>query len=745
MRFLGLKRAPKRPATRRITPWTGFCGVLVLGLGTVGIGNAAEVCVPDAISRPAPLPPAEDGTFPIELEADVVESVKENVISLRGNAQMKRGGQALFGDELTYYRETDEVEGKGNVITYTEFGDRIKSSAIKFQVETFIGEASDVDYRIAKRDQVPDDPELAYVNARGNAEKVYLEGHDVARLKNVVYTTCVEGNDDVLVSAKELTLDQATGQGLAKNVTVKFMKVPVFYAPILSFPISNKRKSGFLYPSFGGQGNSGFMFALPYYFNLAPNYDATLTPRVYTKRGVQIGGEFRYLTRTSQGYVYGEALPSDNEFGDDRGAFTYKHGQTFGTRWTGDVDVQWVSDDRYLDDFSNDIQISSATYLPEQASLNYNGRIWRVNGRLSSYLKVDDTISSFFEPYDRLPQLQARAVFPQRPAGFRFDFDSEVVNFLHDERVDGWRFDATPTVARPFENLWGYFTPKLSVRYTGYSLDNVVEGEPDSPSRTAPVFSADSGIFLERLTSWLGEPFINTLEPRVFYVYIPEVDQDDLPVFDTGASNLNNFGNIYRENRFFGRDRVGDTNQVTLALSSRMIEAETGREWMRLSVGQIFFLEDRTVNIDPDAVLTEDTSDLLAELRAELTNRLWTKGYVQWDNEADNVREGRAELSFRLEPRRYFDLQYQYSRDSREQIILAGQWRVLPRWHLIVDERYSLRDKKNLDTSIGLEYDGCCWRVRAFGQRRLDSDSEYRNAIIVELELTGLARIRSGI
>lgn len=775
MQFFGPKNNESDSLMRtKVTRGLRPVSMFVMLAASVSAYAGQSVCEPDLITRPAPVEPGPDG-YPVELEGDQVESVGDETVTLKGNALMTRGAETLSGDELTYYRQTDEVEGKGNVVLRTQTGDRLESSYVKFQVETHIGRADDVEYRIAerggrkskkrrdkhdgrdlsddlgeqpeedKKEKYRNDPTKAVVKARGSADQAHFEGHDVTRMENVTYTTCVEGDDSVLLSAKEITLDQGTGRGQAKNMKIRFKGVPIFYFPRVSFPISDERKTGFLFPSVGAQEGSGFVLETPYYWNIAPNYDFTLYPRLYTSRGVQVGGEFRYLTEDSEGVLYGEYLPSDDEFGEDRSAFTYKHEHDFSRRIDGEIDVQYVSDNEYFDDFSNDIDISSSTRLPQEARISYSGDIWDLRARLFAYQIVDDNILDVNEPFDRLPQLTAKAEYEYDPLGLDFGFESEAVNFIHDINNEGWRINAKPSISREFENVWGYIEPKFSVQHINYFLDNVAPGEDDNPSATVPIFSVDSGIYLERRTSWFGEPFVQTLEPRAFYVFIPEDNQDDLPNFDTGAINLNNFSNIWREDRFFGRDRIGDTNQVTLGLTSRMLEADTGDEWMQASLGMIFFLEDREVNLAEGEVLDDSTSDFLAEYRAKLSNRWRSKGFLQWDTQEDEVREGRFDLRYKQEARRYIQLSYRFSRDRTEQVSLESQWRIAPRWHVLFDDRYSLRDDENLETKVGLEYDGCCWRVRGFFQRRAQSDDTFRNAIIFELELTGLARIRAGV
>lgn len=715
----------------------------IMLLSAAGPAWGQGVCAPDVITRPEPVEPGPEGAA-IELEGDQVESVGEDTVTLRGNATMKRGAEAMEGDELTYYRRSGEIEGEGDLTFYSAQGDRIEADHLRMHVETRIGEADNVEYRIARRENQHQDPTRAYVRARGTAEKVFMEGYEFTRLEEATYTTCSEDDDSVLLFADEIALDQATGRGVARNVKVEFKNVPIFYFPRLSFPISDRRKTGFLFPSIGAQEGSGFVLATPFYWNIAPNYDLTLYPRLYTQRGLQVGGEFRYLTESSRGSFYGEYLPQDQQFGDDRSAVHLRHESEFTSRLTGEIDARHVSDEEYLDDFSNDIEISSATYLPQSAELRYGGSTWDLGARAFAYQTVDPSIPDVSEPYSRLPQFFANGDYDIDPYDIEVEFDSEVVNFVQSELEDGWRLDATPSVKKEFDTVWGYVEPKFSVRQTNYFLDRG-EGMDDTLNRTLPVTSLDSGIFLERRTSWLDRPFIQTLEPRLFYVYVPEKNQDEFPNFDTGPINLNNFNNIYREYRFYGADRVGDTNQVTAGLTSRMLDAETGNEWMSGSIGMIFFLEDREVNLEPDQVLDDSNSDFLAEYDVRLTRNWDSYGYLQWDTKESEVREGKLDLQYRPEERRYVTMSYWYSRDRLEQLWVDAVWRFLPRWHLLFQERFSIREEENLETNVGLEYNGCCWKVRGFFQRRAEFDETYRNAIIFEVELSGLASIRAGV
>lgn len=707
---------------------------------------AQQVCKSDTLPATVSAQSIEavDGQLPVELLGEEVESVGDELVKLKGDAEVKRGKQSMAADEIIYYRQSDEVEGKGNVVVRTQRGDQFNSKYTRFHIDTQVGFANEVEFELADEGKVLND--RIKVAARGRAEKINFEGEDVARLENVSYSTCAKGQDDVFVSADEMTLDQAIGRGTAKNATIRFKGVPIFYAPYLSFPTNDQRKSGFLSPSFGADSDSGFVLQTPYYFNLAPNYDATFFPRYYSERGLQIAGQVRYLLPTGQGHLYGEALPSDKLFNDeDRNAFAYRHQQEITERWDADINLQHVSDTRYYRDFSNDIQRWSASYLPQTARTNYRTDHWNFSAGFLSYQVIDETVSSSSEPYDRLPRLQARSNYPVHSSGIRYGLETELVQFKNDERVDGLRWDATPFVEYPVNNIWGFATPRISLRHTSYNLDDQAVGLSDSPSRSLPVFSVDSGLFFERKASWNQRSFIQTLEPRLFYVYIPEENQDDIPLFDTSSLNFNNFGSIYREHRFFGRDRVGDTNQVTIGLISRMLSADTGQEWIRASIGQAYFLDDREVNLTSDTVDTTDKSDLLAEISAKLTDNWTTSAFLQWSESASELGQARADINYRESNKKRFGISYRYNNNNLQQLGINARWPLSPRWQLIFDDQYSIEQSENLRALLGLEYDGCCWKTRTYVQRRIDGDNNFKNSIVFELELNGLGSIRTGL
>ncbi|HEC12633.1 MAG TPA: LPS-assembly protein LptD [Acidiferrobacteraceae bacterium] len=709
---------------------------------------AAEICAPDLLPMRVLPPDQADlpmSKLPIELEADQIEKTKQGPVIFTGRAVANQGLQSISADKLTYTESKDEVEAEGNVELRTADGDAISTSFIRYKLEAGVGETQRADYHIADRSRNTGDPKTVAMLARGSAEKIELAGFELFKLSNATYTTCVKGQDDVILSAGKVDLDFATGEGHAKNMTVRFKGVPIFYAPSMSFPISDKRKSGFLFPVFGSVADSGFVFGVPYYWNIAPNMDATITPLIMANRGLKMDGEFRYLQEDYSGIVSGSYLPNDSEFGADRGAFNLKHKQQISSRWSGDVDYQWVSDEQYFDDFVNRIGFYAQTHLPQQAKLDYKGKLWDFSASVLQYQTVDDSISAANRPHKRLPRLTLKTKIPRKRGGPKFDFYGEMVNFSHDTRVSGTRLDLTPSVSYPMDTVYGFLKPKVAVRHTSYyGLENIAAGSSSNPSRTVGVLSVEGGLFFERDTSYRGDAMVQTLEPRIFYVYANRNDQGDLPVFDTSAVAFNNFSDFFRDNQFVGADRVEDANRVTLALTSRLLDGAKGRELMQVSVGQIFYLDDREVTFN-GTPQTRSTSDILLDASANLTPTLRTAGFLQW-NPSDNQTE-QAKFTVNYSPRTDAKVyaSYRYTRRSRtDQADLGFNWPLASRWDLRGRYIYSLTNKQSLLASASVGYNACCWSAHVLVQRRVDTTTDYRNAVIFQLRLTGLAKISTG-
>ncbi len=766
------------------------------------IEERPDVCLPDEMTLPKGFELMEDGAdvveLPIELEADTIESPDGDTVILSGNAIVQQGPQSITADKLQFDNQTYQLDAEGNVVFFTPSGDKLIADSMGLEVETRLGSAESPQFWIAEREakkkrrkvtllddfgganeeyeeeeseeekSKPEPSEgTVYISARGEAERMFFEGHERERLQDVRITSCVEGQDDVYVTAKEMVLDHGTGIGTAKHLKVRFFNIPIFYFPRASFPITSERKTGFLFPTVGYDDESGYVLEVPYYWNIAPNVDATLTTRYLSERGVQALGEVRYITENNEGELRAEILPGDDLFGEDRHALSYDN--VFSKdKWLGRIDLNDVSDDEYLDDFSNDVEISSATFLDQEAQLRYSARYWHLSGRLRDFEIVNDELDEINEPYSQLPEIDFGARSPYRRGQlFRFELDSTLTNFDHpsDEKITGTRFSATPGVRMPFRKIYGYVEPELTVRHTSYSLDNIMDDEEDNPSVTVPVFTTDASIFFERETALYGKEITQTLEPRLFYAFIPEEDQDDIPIFDTGEVRFSNFGTLFREDRFFGDDRVGDTNQLTIGVTSRFLETDTAEERIRASVGQVIYFDDREVQLTPDAeVEDESTSDFVAELEADVTENLTLEAFYVYDpedGETDQIRfeaaydPDRNKFYYEQGRQRYIELEYLFDRNTLadidplakdiEQLYLDTRWPITSHWRFLFTHRYDIEDSENLETALGFEYDACCWLFRVVSQQRVDrdDDDELKRNIFFTLELDQLGALRS--
>lgn len=742
----------------------------------------AEICRPGLLNIPAELKAAAGGgaDLPIHIEADSIETEENNTVILRGNAEVVQGARALYAERIVYHRDTYRANATGGVVLYTAGGDEIRAQALDLEVDTFVGKGSGVHIKIADDDPFgrededyrsggytifspfdgPVQPAVGerrgdgntYARARAAARSVDFEGGDFQRLKNVTMTTCAEGNEDVLLSAKEIELDHAAGVGSAKSMTVKFKQTPIFYFPTATFPINDRRKTGFLFPAAGYDNESGVMAATPYYINIAPQYDATLVPRVLSDRGAQLFGQFRYLGENGRGALRGEFLPSDNEFKDaDRYALSYDHRHRFGNDWRATVDWQTISDSAYLRDFANEVDIVAPSYVPKRAELDYFGEALRFSARAAAYDSTNDAISRSDRPYEILPQLQLE-LKPRKLGLFQGGVDAQYSNFRHDDKdkVNGTRLRVKPYVSVPLKKNYGYIVPQASLQALRYSLDDNDPASDDTPAAEIPIFSIDGRLFFQRQIEYRGASYSQTLMPRLFYVNIPSRrKQHGFPDFDTSTGSNSSFAHFFRENRFFGGDRVGDTEQISVGVTSRITDNDTGRQRLKLSIGQIFYLQDREIGLTRDTKAeTENTSDLLGEVTAAVSGNWAVTAFARWNDDRDELGALRLSADYHRDKRRNASAAYTFNDDSSaeinaEQINIAFQTPMGARWQLHGNGAYSLEEDKVQSSGIGLSYDACCWAARVAFQRHLDGQGEHKNRLVFTFELNDLGTIRS--
>ena len=722
-------RRPTRASLHRLV-----AGLPVLALLPLLTGAADfEQCGPGFSLPPVPfIESPSDLPDAVDMEADDANLTDEGVSVLTGDVQIRRQGRHVSADEVRYDSSTEVINAIGNVRAWDD-GVYLTGSRGTLALAEDVTVVEDAEYRVLD------------AHAHGAASRIILSGSDILKAADARYTTC--NPDDVVwvLEADNIRLDKGEDQGLARNVWVNFKGVPIFYSPYLTFPLSDARKSGFLAPSAGVSGEAGAEVTVPYYFNIAPNMDATLALRAMSDRGVQAQGEYRYLFPWGGGKLAAEVLPDDSERGDTRTGVAFEHTGVVRGRWTTNAVFGWVSDDEYFEDLGTSLAVSSQSFLEQRADVIYSGNQYYVLGRLQNFQTVDSDLPGTSRPYKRLPQMLVGTSVVERNLRFTFNGTAEVVHFDRRDSVTGVRWDLKPHVTFPYRTAAGYVVPKATLRYTGYTLDDEPAGTNDDPSRLLPTFSMDSGLFFERPLTFRGRSMQQTLEPRLFYLFVPFDDQDDLPVFDTGEFTFD-FGQLFREDRFSGPDRVGDAHQVTLAITSRFIDSASGDEIARASIGQIRHFRDRRVTLPGVARDTTNSSDLVAEVAANLDERWRVSAGIQWDPHETRTDRSTVALRYAPDARRVVNATYRFVRDTVEQTDLSFAWPMARDWRAVGRFSYSLEGKKLLETFGGMEYESCCWGLRLVGRRYLASAQDltsandtYNTGVFVQFVLKGLS------
>jgi len=640
---------------------------------------------------------------------------------------IRRGDRLAGADAAEYDPITQALSLRGNV-RYKNPTTSITSNTAEFSYSTGRIYFSGAEFQLGSG------------SSRGAAEEIEISKNGTLSLMEVSYTTCPPGSNDWLIEADSIDLDTRAGKGTAKNVALRFQGIPILYAPRLTFPIGDARLTGILAPEIGSAGRSGNEISLPWYWNISENYDATLTPRLLTDRGVQIGAEFRYLTQRNSGVVTLEYLADDSLFGDNRQYFSFKHRTALGNGWRNVVDYGQVSDDNYFEDLGGSLSAASITHLDRSAVFDFYGDYWSFLGRFQDYQTIDQTIVPADAPYQRLPQIRVRAEWPTRPLGFRYSVDSELVYFNRDVGATGWRFNAKPQLDWDFERPGWFVNPALVLQYTRYDLANTAPGQDRTPQRTLPTASLDIGMTLERSLAGT-ENRIQTLEPRLLYVHTPFRDQSNLPVFDTIEADLN-LVQLFRKNHFLGIDRIADTDQVSIGITSRIVDAATGKEFVSATIGQTLYLSDQGVTLPGQQMLTSNSSDYIAEIRFLLYKNFNFEIGHQWNTGNNGTTQSEARLQYRPASNKILNLAYRFRRQSLEQTDVSWSWPLSNSWNFVGRYNYSLRDNKELERFIGIEYESCCWGLRLVSRRFVSTrDGSTDSSIGLQLVLKGMASV----
>jgi LPS-assembly protein len=660
---------------------------------------------------------------PISLKSRYFDAGNTSVAEARDSVELSRADQLLTTELLRYDPESKTVTMPGKM-SYKDSVMYMSGTNAQYSFLDESGRFTDVDYG------------LTGSSAKGSASEVLVDSGNHSLLRQLQFTTCPGEKPEWLLTAKELELNFDEGVGTARNAKLEFFDIPILYLPYMTFPIDDRRKSGFLYPFISSANDNGFEFSIPFYWNIAPNQDATITPRLFTERGVMVTGEYRIITRRTGGELNFDWLPSDKKTRDLRYHYRLKHEARVSRNWRSLVLIDRVSDDQYFQDFSNSLAAASRQYLRSKAGIYGRGHYWTFSVIADDFQVVDEAVDAFNEPYRRLPRI---AFDIDRPLGFqglRLQMDAELVYFDRDVGATGSRFDIFPRIEWNIETNWGYMRPSAGYRYTSYELNwHGLPGDT-SPDRGTEILSIDSGLFLERDN---GKGKVQTLEPRLFYLYVPYRNQEGFPDFDSAPFTFG-FSQLFHFNRFTGADRQSDANQLTLALTTRSVDQVAGRELWSLSFGQIAYFESqKVVPAITNETLDDSASPFIAEFVLHPTRRLSSRLSAQWDWQNSEIDVAVLGVTHTAASGRRMGAEYRFRRDSLDQFDIRYYQPMNERWRVLGRVNYSLKDSDLLAAEAGFEYDSCCWGLRVVGKRFLrNREGDHRDAIYVQLVLKGL-------
>ncbi|SPA28894.1 exported protein required for envelope biosynthesis and integrity (ORGANIC SOLVENT TOLERANCE TRANSMEMBRANE PROTEIN) [Cupriavidus taiwanensis] len=685
-----------------------------------------------------------DPDAPTFIEADRMTGYSERGVELEGHAELRRDGGVIKGDKLTYDQDTDEAFAQGNV-RMSRGGALAVGPEARLKVEANEGYMLSPDYYFQQ------------TGGTGKAERIDFLDQNRSTARQASYTTCSPDNADWYFSANRIDLDSDRQVGVAYGGVLNFFGVPVAAAPAFSFPLNDDRRSGFLPPLMGYSSKSGFDVTAPYYVNIAPNRDLTIYPRLMTERGLQLGGEYRYLSETYSGRVRAEFLPDDRKTNSNRWAYSLQHTQRLAPGLAAYLNLNRVSDDRYPDDFNRSVSQSTLRQYTQEGGVTYNWQDFTLLARVQKF----QTLRPSEPSYERVPQLNGKYIRYDL-GGFDVQMEADYTRFRIPltstgfQQPQGERMYFQPSISYPIVRAGWYVTPKVSFNAAQYQMEAATNTPTaqNNLSRAIPTVSLDSGMTFERdaptISRLFGVNYVQTLEPRLFYVYTPFRDQSQFPLFDTVQSDFG-YGQIFSENPFTGYDRIADNNKLTGGVTTRLIESDTGIERFRGTIAQRYDFTGQRVQLNGTlADPKSGSSDLLAATTIQLFRGYYLDAGVQYNPDSDRISYGNVAFTYRPESRKVFNAGYRYRRPTSvtdntaiDQFELSSQWPITRRAYGIARFAFDLTASQMVDALAGVEYAADCWVGRVVYQRFRNTTQGYTGRVFLQVEFRGLSKIGS--
>jgi LPS-assembly protein len=695
------------------------------------------------------------------VQAEHVDSSNQTVYHLSGRVKMDRADQQVQADRIDYNDETTDYDARGDV-RYQEAGELLSADHMQGNTNANRGIA-DGNLRF----------QMLLSHGNGTADQAHMLDAQHSRYSRVAYSTCDIGHHLWEIRAKKLTINKETGRGVARDATMRLGHVPFLYLPYMSFPVDNRRMSGFLYPTFSHTTRGGYTFSIPYYLNLAPNYDATLEPRLYSLRGPMLAGQARYLFPGTSGQLDFEYLAKDrfddttlsptatDTLGRDRWLMKYTDSTALWPGWSFGTSINRASDRNYLRDFGSDLYTISTGTLASNAYINGSGNWWSASFGADYYQNVDPSLPDSVVQYKRWPRATFNLDIPLN-RWLEAGLSSEAVAFRKQDVIEGDRLDLYPFIGADFQGAAWFVRPKVAWRYTAYQLSNgyqnygfygpLAAGQASpftdrTPSRSLPIASLDSGLIFERDTSLFGSNYTQTLEPRLYYLYAPYRDQSNLPLFDTTLMSFD-YWQLFSPNQYSGADRQMNANNLTAAVTTRLLD-ESGVERLSLSFGQIRYFTPQKVPLTGTTATDFAGSDYVVELGSQLSDDWRLNGSYQWNPHSRQTDMGTVELQRRIGLDGVLNFSYRFRRSLLEQYDASVVYPVSDRWRLLGHWTYSVMDKRTVEAMAGIQYESCCVKLSLLGRHYVNgydglvpitttANPGTNNAIMFELEFKGM-------
>jgi LPS-assembly protein len=680
----------------------------------------------------------------ITIHANQVDYQPGNKLELVGDVEIIQGPYRATSNEAMINSKSNQAEFMGDIVLsgpdVTLNGDSATMDITTQQVS--INNASFIN---------------PSTNLNGKALKIEQPNTDTLIIHNGLFSSCPPEDRDWAFASDKITLNKAEGFGEANSTRFLIKDVPVLYIPWFSFPIDDRRKTGFLYPTIGSSNTEhGLFLSTPYYLNLAPEYDATVTPTYIHGRGLHTELELRHITKSEDNFLILGYIPEDKDYRDEqrslalaedgeRWGLNFKQKfefKSFARGWYGDIEFNDISDNDYLDDAGQGLQIDRADHLDRRAKVNYSSDDWQFNILLQQYKSIDDQLLPNEEAYQRLPEMNFSLY--QNMNALHLDWQSQYVYFYRDQtgltgndKTYGSRLRHQPKISLPLRKNWGFIEPSFTLDHTDYTLQ-AFEPKDNHLSRTVPIYEIDSGLYFDKPSSFISKDLRLSLEPRLYYAYSKAKDQDDIPNFDSALPSFY-YDRLFSPNRFSGGDRIGDNNRLTLGFTTRWTDKHSGVDRAVFSLGQIYHYDDRSVNLNGAGQSTRSDSLFASELTFKPSHNIELSMTGLWDSKTRTTKEGNSSASFHSKDyTSVLNFSHRYIRDELEQSDTSIILPLYKTFSLIGRWRYDLESNSTIGTLAGVEYGSCCWRIQLLAQSYLTSDSEISNGLLFRFQLNSV-------